>query len=130
MREDRITQISDLRDESDRNGMRLVVELKRGAQPLKVLNQLYKYTQLQSTYSIQMLALVNGEPRTLGLKRMLQIYMEHRYEVIVRRSEFELGKRRARAHILEGLLKALSSLDAIIQTIRARRRYRSGAQRT
>ncbi len=119
VREDRITQISDLRDESDRNGMRLVVELKHGAQPLKVLNQLYKYTQLQSTYGIQMLALVNGEPRTLSLKRMLQIYLEHRYEVIVRRSEFELGKRRARAHILEGLLKALSSLDAIIQTIRA-----------
>ena len=119
VREDRITQISDLRDESDRNGMRLVVELKVGAQPLKVLNQLYKYTQLQSTYGIQMLALVNGEPRTLSLKRMLQIYLEHRYEVIVRRSEFELGKRRARAHILEGLLKALSSLDAIIQTIRA-----------
>jgi DNA gyrase subunit A len=119
VREDRITQISDLRDESDRNGMRLVVELKHGAQPLKVLNQLYKYTQLQSTYGIQMLALVNGEPRTLSLKRMLQIYLEHRYEVIVRRSEFELGKRRARAHILEGLLKALSSLDAIIQTIRS-----------
>ncbi|MEP7293118.1 MAG: DNA gyrase subunit A [Chloroflexota bacterium] len=119
VREDRITQISDLRDESDRNGMRLVVELKAGAQPLKVLNQLYKYTQLQSTYSIQMLALVNGEPRTLSLKRMLQIYLEHRYEVIVRRSNFELDKRRARAHILEGLLKALSSMDAIIQTIRA-----------
>ncbi len=119
VREDRITQISDLRDESDRKGMRLVVELKVGAQPLKVLNQLYKYTQLQSTYGIQMLALVNGEPRTLSLKRMLQIYLEHRYEVITRRSEFELGKRRARAHILEGLLKALSSLDAIIQTIRA-----------
>jgi DNA gyrase subunit A len=119
VREDRITQISDLRDESDRKGMRLVVELKHGAQPLKVLNQLYKYTQLQSTYGIQMLALVNGEPRTLSLKRMLQIYLEHRYEVITRRSEFELGKRRARAHILEGLLKALSSLDAIIQTIRA-----------
>ena len=119
VREDRITQISDLRDESDRHGMRLVVELKYGAQPLKVLNQLYKYTQLQSTYSIQMLALVNGEPRTLSLKRMLQIYVEHRYDVITRRSEFELDKRRARAHILEGLLKALSSLDAIIRTIRA-----------
>ncbi|MFN8447257.1 MAG: DNA gyrase subunit A [Anaerolineae bacterium] len=119
VKEDRITQISDLRDESDRHGMRLVVELKAGAQPLKVLNQLYKYTQLQSTYSIQMLALVNGEPRTLSLKRMLQIYLDHRYEVIVRRSEFELDKRRGRAHILEGLLKALSSLDAIIQTIRS-----------
>lgn len=119
VREGRIHQISDLRDESDRNGMRLAVELKRGAQPLKVLNQLYKYTQLQSTFSIQMLALVKGEPRTLGLKRSLHIYIEHRYDVIVRRSEFELGKLRGRAHILEGLLKALSSIDRIIQTIRS-----------
>jgi DNA gyrase subunit A len=119
VREERLTQIADLRDESDRNGMRLVVELKAGAQPKKVLNQLYKFTQLQSTYSIQMLALVNNEPRNLSLKRSLHIYIQHRYEVIVRRSEFELGKRRARAHILEGLLKALSSLDAIIQTIRS-----------
>jgi len=119
VREDRLTHVSDLRDESDRQGMRLVVELKAGAQPNKVLNQLYKYTQLQSTYSIQMLALVQGEPRNLSLKRALQIYIQHRYDVIVRRAEFELEKRRARAHILEGLLKALSSVDAIIQTIRS-----------
>ena len=119
VREGRIDAIADLRDESDRNGMRLTVELKRGAQPLKVLNQLYKFTQLQSTFSIQMLALVNGEPRTLGLRRALQIYIEHRYDVIVRRSEYELDKLRARAHILEGLLKALSSIDRIIQTIRS-----------
>jgi DNA gyrase subunit A len=119
VREGRLQHIHDLRDESDRNGMRLVVELKHGAQPMTVLNQLYKYTQLQSTYSIQMLALVHGEPRNLSLRRSLQIYVEHRYEVIVRRSEFELKKLRARAHILEGLLKALSHLDAIIQTIRA-----------
>jgi DNA gyrase subunit A len=119
VREDRLTHVSDLRDESDRQGMRLVVELKAGAQPHKVLNQLYKYTQLQSTYSIQMLALVQGEPRNLSLKRALQIYIQHRYDVIVRRAEFELEKRRARAHILEGLLKALSSVDAIIQTIRS-----------
>lgn len=119
VREGRIDAIADLRDESDRNGMRLAVELRRGAQPLKVLNQLYKYTQLQSTFSIQMLALVNGEPRTLGLKRALQIYVEHRYDVIVRRSEYELDRLRARAHILEGLLKALSSIDQIIQTIRS-----------
>jgi DNA gyrase subunit A len=118
-REGRLDQVSDLRDESDRRGMRIVVELKQGAQPKKVLNSLYKYTQLQSTYSIQMLALVHGEPRNLSLKRALQLYIEHRYEVIVRRSEFELDKARARAHILEGLLKALSSLDAIIQTIRS-----------
>jgi len=119
VKDDRLTQISDLRDESDRDGMRLIVELKQGAQPLKVLNQLYKFTQLQSTYSIQMLALVDGEPRTLSLKRMLHIYIEHRIEVIRRRSEFELNKRRSRSHILEGLLKALNSLDAIIQTIRS-----------
>jgi DNA gyrase subunit A len=117
-REGRLDQVADLRDESDREGMRLVVELKRGAQPRKVLNQLYKFTPLQSTYSIQMLALVNGEPRNLSLKRALQIYIEHRYEVIRRRSEFELGKARARAHILEGLLKAISNVDAVIETIR------------
>lgn len=119
VRDGRLDAVRDLRDESDRNGLRLVVELKRGAQPLTVLNRLYKFTQLQSTYSIQMLALVNGEPRTLSLKRCLQIYIEHRYDVIVRRSEFELARRRARAHILEGLLKAISSLDRVIQTIRA-----------
>ncbi|GIL14415.1 MAG: DNA gyrase subunit A [Chloroflexota bacterium] len=119
VREGRLQHVHDLRDESDRRGMRLVVELKQAAQPLTVLNQLYKYTQLQSTYSIQMLALVNNEPRTLSLKRALQIYIDHRYEVIVRRSEFELEKQRARAHILEGLLKALSNLDAVIQTIRS-----------
>jgi DNA gyrase subunit A len=119
VREDRLAAIADLRDESDRDGMRLTIELKNGAQPRKVLNQLYKYTPLQSTYSIQMLALVNNEPRNLGLKRALQIYIDHRFEVIVRRSQFELERLRARAHILEGLLKALSSIDAIIRTIRA-----------
>ncbi len=118
VREGRLEGIRDLRDESDRQGMRLVIELKRGAQPRMVLNRLYKYTQLQSTFGIQMLALVKGEPRTISLKRALFIHIEHRYEVIVRRSEFELSKFRARAHILEGLLKALSSLDAVIQTIR------------
>jgi DNA gyrase subunit A len=119
VKEERLTHVADLRDESDRTGMRIVVELKAGAQPQKVLNQLYKYTQLQSTFGIQMLALVNGEPRTLSLKRMLQIYIDHRFDVITRRSLFELEKRRARAHILEGLLRALDHLDAIIQTIRA-----------
>ncbi|MFW5691880.1 MAG: DNA gyrase subunit A [Chloroflexota bacterium] len=118
VRTGRLDAVRDLRDESDREGMRLVLELKRGANPQTVLNRVYKYTQLQSTFSIQMLALVNGEPRTLGLKKALQIYLDHRYEVIVRRSEYELGKRRARAHILQGLLKAISSLDLIIQTIR------------
>ncbi len=118
VREGRIEAIRDLRDESDRRGLRLVVELKRHAQPQRVLNQLYKYTQLQSVYSIQMLALVNGEPRTLSLKRCLQIYIEHRYDVIVRRSEYDLARQRARAHILSGLLKAVANIDAVIRTIR------------
>lgn len=118
VREGRLDGVRDLRDESDRKGMRLVVDLKRGAVPQTVLNRLYKFTQLQSTFSIQMLALVNGEPRTLSLKKSLQIYIEHRYDVIERRSLYELGKRRARAHILEGLLRAISQLDLVIQTIR------------
>ncbi len=118
VREDKIDQISDLRDESDQRGMSIVIELKRGAQPKKVLNQLYKYTALQSTFGVQILALVEGEPRILTLKRALQIFIEHRVEVITRRSQFELAKAKARAHILEGLLIALANLDDVIQTIR------------
>ena len=117
-REGKLNDISDLRDESDRRGMSIIIELRRGAQPLKVLNQLYKYTPLQSTFGVQMLALVDGEPRLLSLKRMLQVYIDHRQEVIIRRSRFELNKARARAHILEGLLIALANLDEVIQTIR------------
>jgi DNA gyrase subunit A len=98
--------------------MSIIIELRRGAQPSKVLNQLYKYTALQSTFGVQMLALVDGEPRMLSLKRMLQIYIEHRRDVIIRRSRFELEKALARAHILEGLLIALANLDEVIQTIR------------
>lgn len=118
VREDKIDQISDLRDESDQRGMSIVIELKRGAQPKKVLNQLYKYTALQSTFAVQMLALVDGEPRTLALKRALQIFIEHRQTVIVRRTNFDLAKARARLHILDGYLIALSNLDAVIKTIR------------
>ena len=118
VRDGRIDAITDLRDESDRRGMSIVVELKRGAQPRKVLNQLYKYTPLQSTFGVQMLALVDGEPRVLSLRRALQIYVEHRQQVITRRSQFELQKARARAHILEGLLIALANLDEVIATIR------------
>jgi DNA gyrase subunit A len=117
-REGRLGDISDLRDESDRRGMSIIVELKRGAQPKKVLNQLYKYTPLQSTFGAQMLALVEGEPRLLSLKRALQIFIEHRQDVITRRARFQLEKARARAHILEGLLTALARLDEVIQTIR------------
>ena len=118
VREGRLGEISDLRDESDRRGMSIIIELRRGAQPMKVLNQLYKYTPLQSTFGVQMLALVDGEPRLLSLKRLLQVYIDHRQEVITRRSRFELEKARARAHILEGLLIALANLDEVIQTIR------------
>jgi len=117
-REGKLNDISDLRDESDRRGMSIIIELRRGAQPMKVLNQLYKYTPLQSTFGVQMLALVDGEPRMLSLKRMLQVYIDHRQEVILRRSRFELNKARARTHILEGLLIALANLDEVIQTIR------------
>lgn len=118
VREGRIDNITDLRDESDRRGMSIVIELKRNAEPLKVLNQLFKFTPLQSTFGVQLLALVDGEPRTLSLKRSLQIFVDHRKEVITRRSQYELDKARARMHILEGLLIALANLDEVIATIR------------
>jgi len=118
VRSDKIDQISDLRDASDQRGMSIVIELKRGAQPKKVLNQLYKYTSLQTTFGAQMLALVDGEPRTLPLKRALQIFIEHRQTVIVRRTNFELAKARARQHILDGYLIALTNIEEVIKTIR------------
>lgn len=114
----KLDAISDLRDESDRRGMSIVIELRRGAQPNQVLNQLYKYTALQSTFSVHLLALVNAQPKLLSLKRALQIFIEHRQEIITRRSQFELDKARARAHILDGLLIALANLDDVIKTIR------------
>jgi DNA gyrase subunit A len=114
----RLSGISDLRDESDRRGMSIVVELKRSAQPKKVLNQLFKYTQLQTTFGVQLLALVDGEPRLLSLKRALHLFIEHRRTIIKRRSEFELKKARARSHILDGLLLALAKIDDVIATIR------------
>ncbi len=117
-REGKIDSISDMRDESDRDGMRIVVELKRGTQPKKVLNQLYKFTPLQSTFAVQLLALVNQEPRMLTLKRALQLYLEHRQVVITRRTLFDLDKAKKRAHILDGLLIAIANLDAVIKTIR------------
>jgi DNA gyrase subunit A len=118
VRSDRLTSISDLRDESDRRGLRIVIELKRGTQPRKALNRLFKYTPLQSTFGAQMLALVDNEPLLLSLKRALQHYVEHRRDVLIRRSRYELEKAQHRAHILEGLLIALDHLDAVIQTIR------------
>ena len=114
----KLDAISDLRDESDRRGMSIVIELRRGAQPKQVLNQLYKYTALQSTFSVHLLALVDAQPRLLSLKRSLQIYIEHRQEIITRRSQFELDKAKNRAHILDGLLIALANLDDVIKTIR------------
>ncbi len=118
VREGRLDSIVDMRDESDRKGMRIVIELKRGSQPKRVLNQLYKYTPLQSTFGAQILALVQGEPRLLPLKRALQFYLEHRQDVITRRTQYDLDKAKNRAHILEGLLIALANLDDVIQTIR------------
>jgi DNA gyrase subunit A len=118
VREGRIPDISDLRDESDRKGMHVVIELKRGAAPRKVLNQLFKYTPLQSTFGVNLLALVDGEPRLLSLKRALQIYVDHRIEVITRRTEYLLRQARERAHILEGLRIALQFLDEVIRIIR------------
>ncbi len=118
VRDERIPDIADIRDESDRNGLTVIVELKRGAQPKTVLNQLYKYTALQSTFGVQMLALVDGQPRLLSLKRALQIFIAHRQRVITRRSEFDLARARHRAHVLEGLRIALAYLDAVIKTIR------------
>jgi DNA gyrase subunit A len=121
VRNKRIEAISDLRDESDRRGMSVVIELKRGGQPDQVLNQLLKYTQMQSTFGVNMLALVDGEPRILTLKMALQHYLGHRQEVVTRRSRFELARAQERAHILEGLKTALANLDAVIKTIRGSR---------
>lgn len=113
-----ITDISDLRDESDKRGISIIVELKRHTQPMKVLNQLFKHTALQTTFGVQMLALVDKQPRLLSLKRALQIHIDHRVDVITRRTQFELDKALKRQHILEGLLIALDNLDAVIETIR------------
>jgi DNA gyrase subunit A len=123
VKDGKIDGISDLRDESDRSGMRMIVELKRDAQPMKVLNNLFKHTALQQTFGINMLALIDEGmvPRVLTLKRALQEYVSHRQIVITRRTEFELDRARRRAHILEGLKKALDIIDQIIATIRKSR---------
>ena len=114
----RFEGISDLRDESDRDGMRMYIELARDANPHKVLNNLFKHTAMSSAFNMNMLALVDGQPQTLSLKSVLQHHIDHRREVIRRRTEFDLGKARARAHILEGLKIALDHLDEVIRTIR------------
>lgn len=119
VREKRIDGITDLRDESDRNGMRIVIELRRDVNPNVVLNNLYKHTAMQSNFGINMLAIVNNEPKILNLRDMLYYYLEHQVTVIRRRTEFELKKAEARAHILEGLRIALDHLDEVIALIRA-----------
>ena len=115
----KIEGISDIRDESDREGMRVVIELKRGEQPEVILNNLYKHTQLQETFGMIMLAIVNGQPRTLSLVEAIQLFIDHRVNVVRRRTAYLLRKAQERAHILEGFLKALQHLDAIIKLIRA-----------
>ncbi len=117
-RDKKIEGIAEVRDESDRNGMRMVVDLKRDANPDSVLNALFKYTAMQSAFNANMLALVDRQPRTLMLRSFLQYYIQHREEVLTRRTKFELAKAEARKHILEGLKIALDNLDAVISTIR------------
>jgi DNA gyrase subunit A len=121
VKERKITDISDLRDESDRNGMRIVIELKREAVPKVVLNNLYKHTQMQQSFGVNLVALVDGVPKTLSYKEVLKHYITHQFEVITRRTRYELERARTRAHILEGLLIALSNLDEVVATIRKSR---------
>jgi len=118
VRQKKLEGISDLRDESDRDGMRVVIELRKGADPEVVLNQLYKHTHMQETYGVIMLALVDGRPKVLNLKEMLQKFLEHRHQVVVRRTKFELAKAQQRAHILEGLKVALDHIDEIVALIK------------
>ncbi len=133
VRDKKLEGISDLRDESDRQGMRIVIELKRGEIPQVVLNHLYKQTPMETSFGIIMLALVDNQPRVLTLKEILEQFILHRKEVVVRRTNFDLKKAEARAHILEGLVKALDHLDEVIELIRAskdRGEAREGLMRT
>jgi DNA gyrase subunit A len=121
VKERKLTDISDLRDESDRNGMRIVIELKREAVPKVVLNNLYKHTQMQQSFGVNLVALVDGVPKTLSYKQVLEHYIAHQFEVVTRRTRYELARAQARAHILEGLLIALSNLDEVVSIIRKSR---------
>jgi DNA gyrase subunit A len=121
VKDGKVPEVSDLRDESDKSGIRLVIELKRDAIPKVVLNKLYKHTSMQTTFGVNMVALVDGVPRTLSLREIIHEYVGHQREVIVRRTKFELRRAEARAHILEGLLIALQDLDKVIELIRASR---------
>ncbi len=119
VREKKLEGISDLRDESDKSGMRVVIELKRGEVPEIILNNLFKLTQLQDSFGMNMVALVDGQPRLLNLKQFLEHFLTHRREVVVRRTRFDLRKARERGHVLEGLAVALSNVDEIIALIKA-----------
>src|SRR5438034_1923849 len=121
VKEKKLNGISDIEDHSDKRGMRLVIELKRDAIPKVVLNQLYKHTPMQTTFGVNMVALVDGVPRTLSLREAIEAYVRHQREVVVRRTKYELAEKERRAHILEGLLVALDNLDEVIETIRASR---------
>ncbi|MFP3852907.1 MAG: DNA gyrase subunit A [Anaerolineales bacterium] len=136
-RDGRLEGLTDLRDESDRRGMRIVLELAKSANPEKILSKLYKRTTMQGTFSMIMLALVDGQPRLLSLKQSLIVYLEHRHEIVRRRSEYDLAKAEDRAHVLEGLLTALDNLDEVIEIIRkskdvpqARTRLQKGLELT
>ena len=121
VRDKKIEGITEIRDESNRDGIRVVIELRRDIQPEVILNQLYKLTSLQTTFGANCIALVNNEPKTLNLKEMISLYLEHQEEVIRRRTKFRLNKAEDRAHILEGLKRALDQIDAIIELIRSSR---------
>ena len=115
----KVEGISNIRDESDRNGMRIVYVLKRDAIPNIVLNKLYKFTSLQSSFSVNNIALVNGRPQLLNLKQLIHFFVEHRHDVVVRRTKYELRKAEERAHVLEGLIIASDNIDEVIAIIRA-----------
>ena len=119
MKSKTVEGISDLRDESDRDGMRIVIELKKDAYAEVILKTLYKHTQLSTTFGIILLALVENQPRVMAITEMIRHYIEHRHEVVVRRTKFDLAKAEARAHIIEGLRIALDNLDAVINLIRS-----------
>jgi DNA gyrase subunit A len=129
VRDKKIDGITDLRDESDRQGMRIVIELRRDVNPQIMVNQLYKHTQLQDSFGVIMLALVNNEPKVLNLKEMLGYYLDHQKEVVTRRTKFDLNKAEERAHILEGLLIALDNIDEVIQIVRTSETVQISKQR-
>ena len=129
VRDKRVEGISDLRDESDRQGMRVVIELKKDANPNVILNHLYKHTQLQDSFGVIMLALVNNEPMVLNLKQMLELYLKHQEDVVTRRCRYELNKAEERAHILQGLLIALDHIDEVIQIIRSSKNVSEAKER-